>query len=128
MVDFAPLNYERYTVIVSPLMIPMADSVMPNSRPQGTEAVTPKRTNFDLPKGQPFTDKTEKARASFGNKAQPEIQHPAPLTFSGPPSQLNTSSYLNLLRESGRSYSPVYVAGLYEAQSAPANRTINLQG
>ncbi|PHS78928.1 MAG: hypothetical protein COB59_04535 [Rhodospirillaceae bacterium] len=128
MVDFAPLNYERYTVVVSPLMIPMMDSAMASSGSHGTEAVTRKRTDFDLPKGQPFADKTQQARASFKNKAQPEVHQPAPLTSSGPSSQLNTSGFLNLLRESGSSYSPVYVAGLYETQSMSDKQTINILG
>lgn len=127
-VDVAPLNYERYTVIDNPLRIPMTGSVMVSSGSHGTEAVTEKRTSFDLPKGPPFTGKSGTARSLFANTTQPTVLQSAPLTSSGPPTQLNTSNFLNILNSRGSSLSPEFVARRYEVQSASIDGSIDIKG
>jgi len=127
-IDVAPLNYERNTVIVNPLRIPIEGSVALSSGSHGTEAVTEKRTNFDLPKGPPFTDKTDTARSSFANTTQSAVLQSAPLTSSGPPTQLNTSNFLNLLSSNENSFSPEFVAGRYETQNASIDGSIDIKG
>jgi|GEM_PF-5632414 len=129
MTVIAPLNYERYTVVLSPLLMPLETSGFSRSGLREPQTVTPKRTNFDLPGQQPFGVKTKQPRSAFVTNALPPPLQPGPLTSSGPASQLNASAFLaNLQINRQSSLSPGDVARLYDVTRTSVKYTLNIKG
>lgn len=90
MADVTPLNYERYTVVVGPVL-PLEQAVVA-SKSLPAVKITPKRTDYNLPQGQANGVPFPAALKSRLNATRPPPTTPN-LTFSSSPSAVNTKGF-----------------------------------
>lgn len=128
MVQIAPIDYERYAVLIAPSAIPVYTPSYGAPELRVPEEIDPKTVDFGLHEGPPFNSKAELAvpppvalpAATSGHAALASTYMPPSLS---PPPVLPT-----FMAGKENTPSPSTVTGLYEKTQETIGKTVNLRG
>ena len=128
MAQIAPIDYERYAVLIAPAVIPINAPSHGAPELRVPEEIDPKTVDYSLHEGPPFNSKAELAApppvalpvATSGHAALASTYMPPPL--SAPP----ILSTFMVGKEN--TPSPSTVTGLYEKTQETIGKTVNLRG
>ena len=128
MVQIAPIDYERYAVLIAPSAIPTHAPSYGAPELRVPEEIDPKTVDFGLHEGPPFNSKAELA-------VPPPVALPVAisghgaLAFTYMPPSLSAPSVLPTFMV-GKENTPSLgtVTGLYEKTQETLGKTVNLRG
>lgn len=129
MALIAPIDYERYAVLISPSAVAVRGSDEATPVARAAEAIDPKLVDFSLQEGPPFSNQAHwSTPPAPADAVTVEVDYGA-LPSIDFPSPLNAPTLLPELMQ-GRENIPTLeiVTKLYEAHPENTGKTVNLMG
>ena len=131
MAQIAPVDYERYAVLIAPSVIPTRVPSHGTPELRVPEEIDPKTVDYSLHEGPPFNSKAELAvpppvalpAATSGHAALASTYMPPMPPSLNPPPVLPT-----FMAGKENTPSPSTVTGLYEKTQETLGKTVNLRG